>query len=128
MRKASAITLYIAAGFFIYTICLLAFVSQTLANKWGIIAGFSLPALVFLCVGLAVSRFHKWKRDVGVVLLSGAGLATFITLTFVCALTSDEFKAMLQPDTLQFFSAYTSGTLSILTTAAVGIILLKAGK
>lgn len=126
MRKVSAIILYIVAGFFVYAAGLLAFVDQPPASKWGMIAVFSLPALVCLCAGLAINRFNRWKRDVGVVLLSGAGLTAFIALTFVCFLLTEEFKEMIQPESLRFFSAYVSGVLFILGTTALGVIFLKA--
>lgn len=85
-----------------------------------------MPALVFLCIGLAVNRYHRWRRDSGVVLLSGAGFTCFIIFTLVCLLMTDDFKNMMQPDALQFFSAYTSGTIFTLSVAIIGIILLKS--
>ena len=125
MRKALGIFFYIIAGFFIYMVCLLAFVSQPTIAKWGIVAGFSLPALVFLCIGLAVNRYQRWRRDAGVVLLSGAGFTSFLVFTFVCLLMTDEFKKMMQPDSLRFFSAYASGAIFTLSVATLGVILLK---
>ena len=125
MRKAFAICLYILAGFFVYMVCLLAFVNQPTVAKWGIVGGFTLPALVFLCIGLAINRFRRWRRDAGIVLLSGAGFTSFIVFTFVCLLMTDEFKKMIRPDTLSFFNSYGSGFIFILSVAALGIILLK---
>jgi len=125
MRKAFGIVLYVLAGFFVYMVCLLAFVNQHAIAKWSIVAGFSLPALIFLCMGLVVNRFRRWRRDVGVVLLSGAGFTAFLVFTFVCLLMTDEFKQMMHPDTLSFFNAYASGFIFILSVAALGIILLK---
>lgn len=125
MRKALGIISYILAGFFVYMVCLLAFVNQPTMAKWGIVAGFSLPALVFLCIGLAVNRFQRWRRDVGVVLLSGAAFTSFLVFTFVCLLMTNEYKQMMQPDILHFFGAYASGTIFILSVAALGVILLK---
>lgn len=128
MRKVAGIAFHIIGGFFVYMVCLLAFINQPPLEKWGMLAGFSLPALFFLGLGLAMNRFQRWKRDAGVVLLSGAGLTAFIVFTFVCLLTTDEFKKMMQPDALHFFSAYTSGALFMLSVAALGVILLKTGK
>jgi len=128
MRKGLGIAFHIIGGFFVYMVCFLAFINQPPLAKWGMVAGFSLPALFFLTLGLAMNRFHRWRRDLGVVLLSGAGLTFFIVFTFVCLLTSEEFTKMMQPDSLDFFSAYTSGALFMLSVAVLGLILLKTDK
>ena len=128
MRKAMGVIFYILAGFNVYVVCLLAFVNQPTMEKWAIVAGFSLPALVFLFIGLAVTRFRRWRRDIGVVLLSGAGFTAFLAFTFVCLLMTDEFKKMMQPDTLDFFNAYASGFICMLSVAGLGILLLTKGK
>lgn len=128
MRKVAGIMFHIIGGFFVYMVCLLAFINQPPLAKWGMVAGFSLPALFFLCLGLAMNRFQRWRRDVGVVLLSGSGLTFFIVFTFACLLMTDEFKTMMQPDSLDFFSAYASGVLFMLGVAALGVILLKTEK
>lgn len=128
MRKVAGIAFHILGGFFVYMVCVLAFVNQPTLAKWGMVAGFSLPALFFLGLGLIMNRFRRWRRDVGVVLLSGSGLTAFIVFTFVCLLTTEEFKTMIEPDTLRFFSASTSGPLFMLGVAASGVILLKTDK
>jgi len=128
MRKVAGILFHIIGGFFVYMVCLLAFINQPPLAKWGMVAGFSLPALFFLCLGLAMNRFQRWRRDVGVVLLSGSGLTFFIVFTFACLLMTEEFKQMMQPDSLDFFSAYASGALFMLGVAASGVILLKTEK
>lgn len=128
MRKVFGIVFYVLAGFFVYMVCLLAFVNQPAMAKWAIVAGFSMPAAVFLFIGLAVARFRRWKRDSGVVLLSGAGFTAFLVFTFVCLLMTDEFKKMMKPDTLDFFGAYASGFIFMLSVAGLGILLLTKGK
>ena len=128
MRNFFGIVLYIFAGFFVYGVSLMSFVNQSFEGKWVIIVGFSLPALFFLSMGLTVNRFQKWKRDIGVVLLSGSGVTIFVVFTFVCLLMTDEFKEMMKPDTLDFFSGYTSGIIFILSVATLGIALLKSEK
>ena len=128
MRKVAGIAFHIIGGFFVYMVCLLAFINQPPLAKWGMVAGFSLPALFFLGLGLVMNRFQRWRRDVGVVLVSGSGLTAFIVFTFVCMLTTDEFKKMIEPDTLRFFSASTSGAVFMLSVAALGVIFLKTEK
>jgi hypothetical protein len=124
MCKVFAIFLYVFAGFFVYTACLVAFVNQPAALKCGMVGGFTLVALVFLCIGLAVSRFRRWRRDVGVVLLSGSGFTAFVVFTFACLLMTDEYKEMMPPESLDLFSAYTSGAVFMLSVIALGILCL----
>ena len=125
MRKVLGIVFYILAGFFVYVVCISAFVNKAAIAKWTIIGGISLPALVFLCIGLAVNRFQRWRRDAGVVLLSGAGFSAFLVFTFMCLLMTDEIKKMMQPNSLDFFSAYVSGFVFMLSVAALGVLFLK---
>jgi len=128
MRKVFAICMYALAGFFVYMVCLLAFVDQPPATKWVIVAGFTLPALFFLVMGLTVTRFRRWKRDAGIVLLSGGGLTSFIIFAFVCLLVSDEFRQMMEPDALSYFDSYFSGGIFILSVLVMGVGLLKIEK
>ncbi len=41
---------------------------------------------------------------------------------------TDEFKKMMRPDTLDFFNAYASGVIFMLSVTALGILLLKTEK
>lgn len=125
MRKFFAICFYILAGFFVYMITLLAFINQPGVAKWGVVCIFTLPAMVSLCMGMAVNRFQNWKRHAGIVLLVGTGFACFVIFTVACFLMTDEFRQMLKQDTLGFFSAYLSGSIFIFSTATVGLLLLK---
>ena len=123
MRRVLAVCFDVLAGFFVYGACVLAFINHPV--KWWIVGVFALPALVFLCIGLAISRFRRWRRDVGVVLLSGVGVTASIVFTFACLFMTDEFKDMMQPNSMDFFSAYASGTVFMLIIATLGIRCLK---
>jgi len=126
MRKVFGIVLYVMAGFFVYMVCLLAFINQPLMPKWGMVAGFTIPAVLCLCGGLTVNRFENWQRHSGIVLVTAAGFTCFLIFTFLCLLMTDEFKRMMQPDTLNFFSAYVSGGTFVVITGALGILLLRS--
>jgi ABC-type transport system involved in multi-copper enzyme maturation permease subunit len=128
MRRAIGIIFYVIAGFFIYMVCLLSFINQPNVEKWGIVAGFTLLALLFMSLGLAVNRFQNWKKHLGIVLLSGTGVTCFIIITFACLLVSDEFKDMMEPGTIESFNAYISGGIFTFITGALGILLLKTEK
>jgi len=130
MRKVSSIIFKVIAGFFFYGASLLAFVSEPQTGVTGvkltILIGFSIPAVVALCVGLALTRFRNWKRDTGIVLLSASGTTASVVLTFVCMLMTEEFRAMMKPDTLTLFSDYLTGGGAIVGFAGLGWILLRA--
>lgn len=128
MRKVLGTIFYIVSGFFVYMVCLLAFIQQPAMEKWVMIVMFTIPAIIFQVVGSAMNRFSNWRRHTGIVLLSGAGVSTFVILTFVSLLMTDEFKQMMQPDTLDLFGAYVSGGVFTLCIVAAGIILLKSNK
>jgi len=129
MRKVSSIILKIIAGFFVYMVSLLAFVSEPEPGmKFGILIGFSVPAVVALCGGLALTQFRNWKRDTGIVLLSASGFTAFLIFTFVCFLLTDEFRRMIRPDTLAFFSDYLTGGGVIVGFAILGWVFVKANE
>jgi len=124
MRKVIGIIFYVIAGFFIYMVCLLSFINEPNLEKWGIVAGFTILALLFLSIGLAVNRFKNWKRHLGIVLLSGSGTTCFIIFTVACLLMSDEFKEMMEPDTFDYFNAYITGGVFTFITGALGMLLI----
>jgi hypothetical protein len=129
MRKVSSIILRVIAGFFFYMVSSLAFISElSHGMKLGIMLGFSVPALAALAGGLALTRFRNWRRDTGVVLLWTSGFTAFLVLTVACMLTTEEFRKMMRPDTMTFFSDYLTGGAVIAGLAVFGWILVKADK
>lgn len=129
MRRVFSITLKVIAGFFFYVVNLLAFVNEPPTGlKLGILAGFSVPAIITLIGGLALTRFKSWRRDTGIVLLSAAGFTAFLIFTFACLLMTEEFRTMIKPDTLTFFSDYMTGGGFIIGLILLGWMLLKANK
>ncbi|OQA33372.1 MAG: hypothetical protein BWY57_01234 [Betaproteobacteria bacterium ADurb.Bin341] len=127
MRKVSSVILKVIAGFFFYMVSLLAFVSEPPAVvKLGILIGFSVPAVVALGGGLALTRFRNWRRDTGVVLLCASGFTAFVVFTFACLLMTDEFPKMTGPNTLAFFGDYLTGGGFIVGLAVLGWVLVEA--
>jgi hypothetical protein len=96
--------------------------------KLGILLGFSVPAVAALAGGLALTRFRNWRRDTGVVLLCASGFTAFVIFTFACLLMTEEFRKMMRPDTMTFFSDYMTGGGVIAGLAVLGWILVKANK
>jgi hypothetical protein len=134
IRKLTSIGLYIVAGFFFYMVSILAFINdaplgaKTLAAKTLMVAIFAIPAVLALLAGLAVGRFQNWRRNAGAVLLSATGVTLFVVFTVACLMTSDEFRRMMPPDTLTFFSDYITGALVIVVLAIGGALLLWANR
>jgi hypothetical protein len=129
MRKLFSIGLYIVGGFFLYMVSLLAFMKGlSLHAKWLLILVFTVLGALALAGGLAVGRFQNWRRDAGVVLLSATGFTLFVIFTFACLLIGEEFRRMIPPDTLTFFSDYVTGIVVIVVFAVAGTLLLKSSR
>ena len=129
MRKVFSVIFHIIAGFFFYMVSLLAFMSELPAlGKAGMLAGFSVPGLIALAIGLALTGFRNWKRDTGIVLLSTSAFSIFIVFTMACLFMSEEVRRLMPPDLLGSFGAYFIGGLVILVFALLGWTLFKAGK
>ena len=136
VRKILSIVFYVIAGFFLYTVNVLAFVNiaaiktATPPPTWTklvIIGTFAVPALISLLIGLAITRFQQWKRDAGIVLVSAAGVTSFIAVTMVCFFISPESKRYFPPDTpdmSQFFGDLTAGIVFIVTSIVLGVLLI----
>lgn len=128
VRNVISVILFVAAGLFFYVVGLLSFVSEPSAGvKLGVILGFSLPAIVALFIGLALRKFQRWKRDTGVVLLSATGLSSFIVVSFVFMVMTEEFREMMGPETVAFFRDYVTGGAVLVGMAFLGTILLWQG-
>lgn len=129
MRKVSSVVLKVIAGFFFYMVSLLAFLSEPpIHAKLGMLIGFSVPAVAALVGGLALTRFRNWRRDTGIVLLCASGFTASVIFTFACLLMTQEFREMMRPDTLTFFSDYLTGGGVIVGLAVLGSALVKANK
>jgi len=128
IRKVFSIVFFVIAGFFFYMVGLLGFVSEpSVLAKWGIVLGFTCPAIVALFAGLALGGFRGWKRNAGIVLLSSMGFAAFVVVTFICLLMTEEFRVMMTPDTMAYFRDYYAGSAVIAGFTMLGLTLLKLG-
>ena len=136
-RRVISIVFYVVAGFFVYMVNLLAFVNlgAPIANcqppawaKAAILAGFSVPAVIALVAGLAISRFQHWRRDIGIVAVSGAGMTTLVVLMVVCILLSPDSKEFFPREKLDFFSDYGTGAGAIIVLTLVGVMLIKISR
>jgi hypothetical protein len=142
IRRVLSVGLYIVAGFFLYMVCVLAFIdgAAVAANgatvgandaafaKWLPIIIFTVPAILALVVGLAIMGFRDWKRDAGIVLLSAAGFTAFLVFMFATMFMKEESRKMLPPEIWGFFGDYITGAAVIVVLALVGGLLLVTSR
>lgn len=122
-----SIICYVVAGFFVYGLCLIAFFKfPSVGTKLGVLGGCALAAMLPLAVGLMVSGGAKWRRDVGIVLLSGSGFTALLFLMMLCFSLDPAFKEFFPNAELDAFSDYTAGLICIGICAAAGIVLIRA--
>jgi hypothetical protein len=145
IRRVLSVGLYIVAGFFFYTVSVLAFIdgaalvastaaldaSDASFAKWLPIIIFTVPALVTLVIGLAIMGFRDWRRDAGIVLLSAAGFTTFLVFTFASIFMNEEYRKLMppdMPDILRFFGDYITGAAVIIGFALAGVLLVVTNR
>lgn len=136
VRKILSIVFYVIAGFFFYGANGLTFVNVAAIKtatqppawmKLVLVGIFAVPGLISLLIGLVLTRFQQWKRDVGIVLVSAGGVISFIAVTLACFLLSPESKRYFPPDTpevSQVFGDLVVGIVCIVTTIVVGVLLI----
>ncbi|WP_300752888.1 hypothetical protein [Janthinobacterium sp.] len=129
MRKFFSVAFKLFAGIFIYLISMFAFVKDIASDGgWLVLAIFMVLAIVAMLAGLAVSGFSRWRRDIGIVLVSTAAISAFMLLTIACIFGNDEFLRLMPPDSMAMFSSYWTGGAVMLALAALGWGLLKSAR
>lgn len=129
MRKFFGIMFYVISGFFLYTVCILAFINEPpVLQKLSIMGIFFIPALITLIIGLAITRFVNWQRDIGILMLSSAGVTAFLVFTIACLFLDANFKKLFPENKLYFFSDYISGIGCIIIYCIIGTISIMKTK
>jgi hypothetical protein len=132
MLKASAVVCYVLAGFFVYAMGLVAFIRAPdgAGGAFTIIveAVCAVPFLFFLLIGLALSGFKSWKRDLGVILLSGLAVTVTVVFTFACMLYYPEYRKLMPPDFLDHINNYAAGAGVNVAMLVLGVVLLLASR
>jgi len=127
MSKVIEVLLYVVSAFFFYIVCIIAFVGEPgVSKKVAIMAGFSVPAILALMVGVFVGRPVHWQRSLGFVLVSAASLSLLVVGTIACIVLDSETQGLISPDTLHFFSDWVSGSLCIASSGFVGALLIHS--
>ena len=136
-RKVISVIFYVVAGFFLYMVSLLAFVNisslpsasrSSALVKYAVMGAFSIPAVVAFMIGLLLSRFRHWKRDIGIVMVSGAGSTALVVFTIACFVRSPDSKQFFPHDTLNVFNDIIAGVSCIALLAALGAALIMISR
>jgi hypothetical protein len=129
VRRPFGIGLYVIGGYFLWMVNLLGFfnVPQTGA-KWVFIAIVALVAFGAIGGGVALRRFQRWQREVGIVLLCASGFTVLGVFALVCVFLSEEARALIRPDTFALWSDYVTGGAIAIAFAGLGGILLSADR
>lgn len=133
MRKASSIVFEVIAGFFFYAVFLFAFIGLPHKDQGVrpvIVAIFSILAVGALVLGLALTRFHNWKRDTGIVLICAAAITGFVILMFASFSTSGEFPKTADQHAMTFIADYhyVAGGVAMAIIVALGLVLVITNK
>ncbi len=136
-RRVLSIVFYVVAGFFVYTVTLLSFIDMDSLpsvdrppawTKFAIMGGFAVPAAIAMLIGLGLSRFQHWKRDVGIVLVSGAGITAFAAVTLICLLLSPGFQELFPAHNMTLFDDVATGASCTVAAALIGVVCIRISK
>ena len=124
--KVLSVILHVVAGSFLYVVCMASFLQ--VEGKWMPMVIFTVLALVALGGALASWRFSNWKRETGILLISTSGALAFIVFSFLCFFMAEEYRDVFGPKLKDAYGDYVTGLTVIVGYAALGVLLLKAGK
>ena len=115
-KKILLIICYIIAAFFTYSIIIIGFLTEpTVFKKILMMSISSIVASVSMLIGLYLSNFRNWHRDLGIVLISASVFAV-ILITFHISRK------------MEAFSDFITGPLCIVSFLIIGGFLLKMGQ
>lgn len=134
VRKIIGIVCYCIGGFFLSAVSMISlFTDQSrpvpTSIKLLIMGIFSVLALIFIGIGIFLRRLEKWKRDIGIILLSASAYQIFLIFTMACLFSSQEITNFF-PDkkVFIFFDDYFMGAVCLVIFAGLGFICLWASK
>ena len=90
--KIISIILYIVSGYFITMMGVISFVNfdavdkpdtgtSPLFIKLLILGIFCIPPIILLIISAAINRFQKWKKPIGITLLTGVSVTIFMVIS-----------------------------------------------
>ena len=127
MRKIVSIVLKVVAGLSLYAVMAAGFAeAASLAMKLGLLAIFSIPALIALPVDMSLTRFRQWKWDLGIVSLVSSAFTIFcVGLITFAVLTRPEVQTKFKFDTPEKEMQLIMGiTLMLLFSVLGGVLVM----
>lgn len=119
----------VVSGFFFYMVSLLAFVNEgPQSTKYVIMGVFSLPALLFLGLGLDRRSARHIQRGIGYVFVGAAAVSGLVTYQVYAMAKSPETAKYFKSDPLKFFGDYVTGISFIILYILIGTTLLLLGR
>jgi hypothetical protein len=126
VRNVFGIVCWVIAGFFLYSLCVLSFINRPLwPMKLAVLGVFLTPCALLVLIAGWCRGFGRLGRELGIVLLSAAGMSLLVVLMFVCIYASPETARSMPPDMREMFSAIWSGTLCLAFYVVFGLFLLR---
>lgn len=116
----------VIAGFFVYSVCVIAFADLGVA-KYVMIVVFFIPVLGASLLGVKFSKSRTLKESLGLVFMWGAITTLFVIFTFVCILASPDIRNMSTANSVTFFNDYVAGTFFTLSFLLLGYCLQRLG-
>jgi hypothetical protein len=124
MRKILSIASLVMSGFFVYMVCLLAFINLGGA-KYVMVAVFYFVSLLFLLIGIWLKPGRVWLSTAGVVLMWGALTTAFLVLTVFCMLMTPELRNMFPSNPFENFNDYGAGITTTILFFVIGCVLQR---
>jgi len=121
------IIFYILSAGFLGSGTLMAFLNDEHAIP--IVILFITLSFLFLAAGLSFSRFQKWKKVSGIVLISGSAYGAIMAATLEWASQSPEFRKSIQtPVDFPIFNDYSTGLSFLILFIVGGLLMLRLHK
>ena len=116
IRRIFSLFFYCLSGFLIYGICLTSFIyiPDIGITKFYILGMALLPTCICIYIGAIVSKFRRWKFNLGIVLLSGVTVNLLVVIAIICLQLSSKADELFPHHNLSIFTDYLAGILTML--------------
>lgn len=135
IRNTIGVLCFIASGFFVYMVGLLAFLDmpELMSGKGGsdkpvVVGGACIPLAIFHLLGLAFYRGANWRTSTGVTLLAGSAINVFAVVSVLSARASADALPMMDAPGLDAFSDWYWGFGVMTMFLGLGLALHWLGK
>ncbi len=130
IRNIFGILFFIISGFFVYMVGLLAFfeLPDSGVGKYVIMAGASVPLIIFHLIGLALYRGSNWKVSTGITFFLGSSFNILVVIMMLLIKASPESLGDMDTSGISAFNSYLSGFSVMALLSGSGVFLYFTGK